>query len=58
MAIAVNLALGLVHLPVMQSFQDLREEPVASFCSVAQLRGNAMGAAGKALLGDVAKVSS
>ena len=58
MAIAVNLALGLVHLPVMQSFQDLREEPVASFGSVAQLRGNAMGATGKALLGEVAKVST
>ena len=58
MAIAVNLALGLVHLPVMQSFQDLREEPVASFRSARQLRGNAMGAGGKALPGQIAKVSS
>jgi hypothetical protein len=53
----VNLALGLADLPAMQSFQGLREEPVASRCGVAQPSGNAMGAAGQTRLGEVAKVS-
>jgi len=52
----VNLALGLADLPAMQSFQGLREEPVASRCGVAQPSGNAMGD-DPTRLGEVAKVS-
>jgi len=53
----VNLALGLADLPAMQSFQGPREEPVALCRSVAQPSGNAMGAAGRTLLGEAVKVS-
>jgi hypothetical protein len=51
MAIAVNLALGLVDLPSVQDFQRLREQPIAVF-------GNPTEPSGNEPLGKFAKQSS
>jgi len=40
-AIAIDLALGLADLPVVQSFKNVRDEPIASLRGMAELRGNA-----------------
>ena len=58
MAITAYFALGFVDLLVMQRFQGVREEPVASFRGAAQLSRDAIGPAGKELFREIAKVSS
>jgi len=54
-AIAIDLALGLAHLPVVQSFQHVRDEPIASLRRVAESRDDDVGAG---LLREVVKVPS
>jgi hypothetical protein len=58
MAAAMNVALGLAELPIVQSLHRPREQPAASFCSIVQLRGDDPHPAGKELIREVAKLSS